>query len=45
LRKLRNDVAHGRLQAAAIDDAAIAEGLAGAAVGVAYCEALATALS
>lgn len=40
LRKLRNDVAHGGLQAATIGDPDIAECLAGAAVGVVYCDTL-----
>lgn len=40
LRNLRNDVAHGGLQAGTISDADIAECIAAAAVGVVYCEAL-----
>lgn len=40
LRRLRNDVAHSGIQAATIGDADMAECLAGAAVGVVYCNAL-----
>jgi hypothetical protein len=45
LRNLRNDVAHGGIHGATVSDADIAQGLAGAAVGVVYCDTLRAALS
>lgn len=45
LRNLRNDVAHGGLQAATIGGSDIAECIAAAAVGVVYCDALRATLA